>query len=147
MTEQKLTELVNQAVALDQDIQALERKLAECKTLLIAEAKSRPEEQQPTDAGGTSWTHHGLDDCIARVSFPAPTLKSKIDGDGKSAERIKASAGRFFSRLFTPAVSFRPIERFREEAAGLLGKDAGKLIRLCESESKPRVSFETREAA
>ena len=47
-------------------------------------------------------------------------------------------------------MSYRPIEKFREEAGTLLPKaDANRLIKLCQSASAPRVSFETteREAA
>ena len=37
-------------------------------------------------------------------------------------------------------------ENFRDEAKALLGKaDANKLIKLCQTESAPRVSFETTE--
>jgi hypothetical protein len=46
--------------------------------------------------------------------------------------------------------SYTLIEKFREEAVALLPKaHANKLIKLCQSASAPRVSFETteREAA
>jgi hypothetical protein len=63
---------------------------------------------------------------------------------------IKELASGVFTRLFVPTISYRPAERFREEAAALLPKaDANRLINLCQSASAPRVSFETteREAA
>ena len=62
----------------------------------------------------------------------------------------KNPAADVFAGLFVPTISYRPVERFREEAAALLPKaDASKLIKLCQSASAPRVSFETteREAA
>ncbi len=78
------------------------------------------------------------------MNFPAPTLKGKIDGEGKAIEKIKKLADAVFSRLFVPAITFKPVEGFRDEAAALLPKaDAKKLIKLCESASSPRVSFET----
>ena len=36
---------------------------------------------------------------------------------------------------------------FPREAAALLGSAAPKLIKLCETESRPRVCFETKEKA
>ena len=96
------------------------------------------------------WTAEGGDGCVARVNFPAPTLKAKIDEAGKVIEMIKELASGVFTRLFVPTISYRPAERFREEAAALLPKaDANRLINLCQSASAPRVSFETteREAA
>ena len=78
--------------------------------------------------------------------FPAPPLKSKIDGEGKPIEKVKQLAGAVFSRLFTPTISFKPVENFRDEARALLAKaEANKLIKLCQTESAPRVSFETTE--
>jgi hypothetical protein len=100
----------------------------------------------PTDGGGLRWTAEGNDGCIARVNFPAPSLKSKIDGEGKLIEKIKQLAGAVFSRLFIPTITFKPVENFRDAARALLAKtEANKLIKLCQSESAPRVSFETAE--
>ena len=88
----------------------------------------------------------GNDGCIARVNFPAPSLKSKIDGEGKPSEKIKQLAGTVFSRLFIPTITFKPVENFRDEAKALLAKgEANKLIKLCQTEIAPRVSFETAE--
>jgi len=42
-------------------------------------------------------------------------------------------------------VVYVPIECFRAEAATLLGGAAPRLIKLCETESRPRVCFETKE--
>lgn len=48
--------------------------------------------------------------------------------------------------LFIPTISFKPVENFRDEARALLAKgEANKLIKLCRTESAPRVSFETAE--
>ena len=80
------------------------------------------------------------------VTFPAPTLKGKIDENGKALKKIKNLAGSVFTHLFVPATSYRPIEKFREEVAALLPKaDANRLINLCQSASASRVSFETTE--
>jgi hypothetical protein len=90
----------------------------------------------------------GSDGCIARVSFPAPSLKGKIDADGKAVVKIKQLTGSLFSRLFITTISYKPVEGFRTEAAALLPKaEANKLIKLCETASAPRVSFETTERA
>lgn len=139
-----LKNLVTEAVSLDRDISEKTDRLKEIKAGLVAEARSRESELAPTDGGGTRWTAEGSDGCIARVNFPAPTLKAKFDGEGKAIEKIKHLAGSVFSRLFIPAISYKPVESFRDEAAVLLPKaEAKKLIKLCEGASAPRVSFET----
>jgi hypothetical protein len=46
----------------------------------------------------------------------------------------------------TAVFRFKPVENFRDEAKALLAKaEANKLIKLCQTESAPRVSFETTE--
>ena len=100
----------------------------------------------PTDGGSLRWTAEGNGGCIARVNFPAPSLKSKIEGEGKAIEKIKQLAGAVFCRLFIPTIRFKPVEDFRDEAKTLLAKaEANKLIKLCQTDSAPRVSFETTE--
>ena len=146
MTDNILKNLVTEAVLLDREINEKTDRLKELKAELIAEARSGEGELALTNGGGTRWTAEGIDGCIARVNFPAPTLKSKIDEEGKILEEIKNLAGGVFRRLFVPAISYRVVEKFREEAATLLSKsDANKLIKLCQSVSAPRVSFETSE--
>ena len=142
----KLKTFVTEAVSLDREINEKAERLKQIKARLVAEARSSEDELTPTDGGGTRWTAEGGDGCIARVNFPAPTLKAKIDGEGKATEKIKQLAGGVFSRLFIPAISYKPVEGFREEVAALLPKvEAKKLIKLCEGASAPRVSFETTE--
>ena len=110
---------------------------------------------QPTvaECGGlqkAATTAEGSDGYIARVTFPAPALIGKIDEHGKAFKNVRNLVGGFFTRLFVPAISYRLVDRFREEAAALLPKaDANRLIKLCQSASTPRVGFETteREAA
>lgn len=145
MTDQKLKQIVTEAVQLDREISDSTDRLKSLKAILVQEAESRPEEHSNTDGGGSSWVARADDGSIARVTFPAPSLKAKIDGDGKTIEKVKAVAGRLFDRLFRPAVTYRPVENFRPEAEQLLGKDATKLIRLVQTESSPKVAFETKE--
>ena len=147
MTQNKLQSLITRAVALDRDIQRQFDELKDIKQQLITVAGMREEEHTETEGGGRSWQASGDDGCIARVHFPAPSLKSKIDGEGKGIAKIKEVAGRFFDSLFRPAITYRPVEQFRNIAEINLGKDAKKLVKLCESESSPRVSFETKEGA
>ena len=142
----KLQNLVTEAVSLDRKISEQTERLKEPKTQNIEAVREREHEHTPTDGGGQRWTVEGTDGCIARVNFPAPTMKSKIEGEGKAIEKIKQLAGSAFSKLFVPAITFKPIEDFRVEARALLTKgDANKLIKLCQTESAPRVSFETTE--
>jgi hypothetical protein len=146
MTENILKNLVTEAVSLDREISEKTDRLKELKAELVVEARSREGELASTDGGGRRWTAEGSDGCIALVNFPAPTLKTKIDEAGEVIEKIKNLAAGVFAGLFAPTSSYRPVERFREEAAALLPKaDASKLIKLCQSASAPRVSFETSE--
>jgi hypothetical protein len=78
--------------------------------------------------------------------FPGSFAEVEIEGDGKPIAKIKQLVGAVFSRLFVPTISFKPVENVRDEARALLAKtEANKLIKLCQSESAPRVSFETTE--
>jgi hypothetical protein len=145
MTDNTLKSLVTEAVSLDREINEKTDRLKELKAELVAEAQSREGELASTDSGGRRWTAEGSDGCIVRVNFPAPTLKAKID-DGKATEKIKKLAGQAFTSLFVPTISYRLIEKFRDATTVLLPKtDANGLIKLCESASAPRVSFETTE--
>jgi hypothetical protein len=122
MIDNMLKSLVTQAVSLDREINEKADRLKELKAELVAEARSRESELAPTDGCGRRWTAEGSDGCIVRVNFPAPTLKAKIDEQGKAFEKIKNLVGGVFARLFVPATSYRPVEKFREEAAALLLK-------------------------
>ena len=150
MTDNILKSLVTEAVSLDREINEKTYRLKELKAHLVAEARSRESELVSTDGGGLRCTVEGSDGCIARVIFPAPMLKAKIDEKAKTFEKIKNLAAGVFTSLFVPVTSYTLIEKFREEAAALLpASDANRLIKLCQSASTPRVSFETteREAA
>jgi len=145
MHNQKLKMLVTEAVVLDRLIAERNVRLKEIKCLLIAEAIYRQEECTETDGGGQAWTAEDEDGNIARVNFPAQTLKASIDGEGKTIEKVREAAGNFFNRLFHQAPKYVPVVDFRTEAGLWLGKDAKKLIKLCSTDSSPRVSFETKE--
>lgn len=145
MTQQKLTVLVTEAVQLDRKIAEMQDRLKEVKALLIGEGAGRPDEHTATEGGGTSWTAVGCDGCIARVTWPAPALKSKISGEGRTIEKVRTLAGSAFERLFRPVLAYQPVPDFRDEAVVLLGRAAPKLIRAVESESAPKVAFETKE--
>lgn len=146
MTNDKLRELVTRAVLLDREIA---RQIDELKTLkerIAAEAETRADEAQPTEGGGTSLTFEGSNGCVARVITTAATLKSSIKSDDKKLPKIQEAARAFFPRLFTPEVVHKPVANFRVEAIGYLGaKDAGRLIKLCETPGRTSVSFETKE--
>jgi len=145
MNDTKLRQLVDEAVGLDREIALQQDRLKDLKARLVIEARSRLDEAAETGGGGKAISFPGLDGDIARVNLPGPALKSKIDSDGKPFEKIKAAAGEHFEALFVPCVAYVPIEGFRAEAADLLGLAASKLVKLCETESRPRVCFETKE--
>jgi hypothetical protein len=147
MNETKLRQLVAEAVSLDREISLQQDRLKEMKATLVTEAQSRIDEAAGTEGGGKAITFQGLNGDVARVNIPGPALKSKIDSEGKAVEKIKTAAGKHFESLFVPSVVYVPIESFRAEAATLLGSAAPRLIKLCETESRPRVCFETKETS
>jgi len=148
MTTAKLQSLVTEAVCLDREIHEKTERLKALKEQLALEAETRADEATPTDGGGVSLAFEGADGCVARVTTAGATLKSSIKGEGRDIEKVKAAADRHFARLFTPLITYKPIENFREEAASLLGaRDGAKLIKLCTNPGKTTVSFETKEAA
>lgn len=145
MSPAKIATLVSETVALDREIREKTAELKERKASLCALAVAHSDEATPTEGGGKSITFTGTEGSIARVTFPGASLKAKLDGESKVFPKIKEAAGKVFDRLFRPAISYRPVENFRDEAAALLGKGADKLIRLCSGESAPSVSFETKD--
>lgn len=149
MRADKLRETVEAAIAVDQQIQELSGELKRLKDALVQEAKSRPDELGPSEKGdGTTIVFRGIDGHAARVSFPRPSLKATIKGEGKAIEKIRLIAGPAFHRLFDQQPSYKPTAGdFRGLAKDILGKDAKKLISLCETVSSPRVQFETKELA
>lgn len=148
MTTAKIAQLVTDAVALDRRIQEDTARLKEIKALLATEAEGRQEEAAPTDGGGTSLVFDGADGCIARVTTSGRKLKSSIKAEGRDIEKVRATAGRFFDKLFAPVLAYRPVDTFRDDAPALLGRaDGNKLVKLCETAGTTSVSFEVKENA
>jgi hypothetical protein len=146
MKQEKIQLLVADAIALDRKITEFEEDLKGLKTLLVQVAESYPEEQTETEGGGRAWIAEDAVGNIARVNFPAPALKSKVDGTGKTIEKIRDVAGKWFPDLFDQAPAYKPKPEFRSFAEKFLERaTARKLIKLCSTESAPRVSFETKE--
>lgn len=145
MTQTKLAAVVDEAVELDRTITQLQDKLKDLKEMLITEAESREEERLPGEGGGERWTATGTDGCMARVSFPAPSLKSSIDAERPEGAKTMELVGRHKEDLFTPRLVYVPVANFRDRCAQIF--DAGKsrkIIRSCETASRPRVAFETK---
>lgn len=147
MNDTKLRNTVTRAVALDREIAELTEGLKAIKADLVAEARIRREDHTKTEGGGSSWTAEGNDGCIARVTFPARKLKSSIPGEGKTLVKIRKLSGAAFPHIFRQVPAYKPVDDFRAAAEITLGKNAKKLIRAVETESKPTVSFETKENA
>ena len=146
MTKAQLKKLVTEAVALHRDIATQNERLKALKADLIHEARLHPKHFTLTNGGGSRWTASGTGGCIARVNFPAPALLALIDSESDTFDDVLALAGECMDQLFESAYYLRPIANFREEAARALdGREADKLIDLCQTTSAPRVSFETAE--
>ncbi len=148
MTTEKLQKLVDDAVALHREVATKTEALKALKAELVREAEEHPEAHVPTERGGKRWTARGTDGCIARVSFPAATLAAEIQGKGEQAQQCHEIAGEHFRHLFTTVKSYQLVDDFRAHAASLLpAHKAGALIAVLESESAPRVNFETAKRA
>ena len=148
MTKETLQNLVDDAVALQREIAAKTEALKGLKALLVEEAEKHPEDQVATERGGRRWTAEGTDGCIARVSFPAPGLMPELEANGGEAEKCHAIAGEQFRKLFTTVKSYQLVDDFRVQAMALLpAAKAEALIGVLETESSPRVSFETAKRA
>jgi hypothetical protein len=145
MKDNRLQVLVTQACAADRQIADLTDTLKGMKAQLVAEAETRVEDQVATDGGGWSVTFEGVDGNICRVTAPGKALKPSIDGEGQAIEKVRDAAGVHFARLFQQAPKWKLVPNFRDEAASLLGKAAGKLIKLCTKSASTTVSFETKE--
>ncbi len=148
MTNAKIAKLVDEAILIDRTIQEGENRLKEIKEQLVSIAEADPENHVEGQGGGTSYTMDGTEGSIARISFPVPSLSSKIDPEKKTFSKIKDIAGRAFDSLFKPVLTYKLVDGFRDQAAALLERrDATALIKACSTQSKPRVAFETKEGA
>jgi len=148
MTPSKITKLVDEAILIDRTLQEGEVRLKEIKEQLIAFAEADEANQVEGQGGGVAHISEGSDGAIARVSFPVPSLASKLDPEKKAFSKAKELAGRAFDALFKPVLTYKLVEGFRDQAAALLEpRDAKALIKACSTQSKPRVAFETKEVA
>ena len=143
MKPKELKNLVDKAFALHREIAAKSEELRKCKTLLVLEAQINPQYLEETENGGSRWIARGNTGALARINFPAPGIVSEVAAGSKKAEAISGIAGEKFRRLFKSVTAFQPVGEFRERVEDLLPHQAAeKLIRLCEVEITPRVSFE-----
>lgn len=146
MTDKKLQEMVAEAVAVDRQVAELTDRLKQLKSDLVGEAQSRPEEHRSIEgSAGTKWTWIGSDGCVCRVTFPAPKLRATIDPDSKTGRKIVDLAGTAKGVLFHSRVVYVPVAEFRDKAVEILGGKSTRLIAACETESAPRVEFETKQ--
>ena len=144
MNKSNLRKLVTKTVALHREIAEKTEQLKALKSALVDESRLHPDDHIANDKGGSRWTAEGNDGCIARVSFPVPTLVSEIDAKDELIEQCKVIAGDAFTALFTPVKIYQLVDDFRSEAKAQLPEaKATELTKLCESEASPRVSFET----
>lgn len=146
MNLQKLTNVVTEAVLLDRQIEEKTQALKALRKLLITEAKRNEKKLVQIVDGGMSRAFLGHDGCIARITFPKPTLKDAIDGEAKIMEKIRDKAGKSFNQLFSQAPKYRLVANFRAQAKEALGASAKSLITLCTTASSVRVSYETKTA-
>lgn len=143
MNEQDLQTLVDNAVALHREIATKSEQLKALKAELVKEARRHPKALVATESGGKRWTTKGSDGCLARVNFPAASLASEIDAQSDLAKQLHELAGDKFRRLFSTVKFYQLAENFRAEAAAVLpDSKADALVKLCENDSAPRVSFE-----
>lgn len=143
MNEQEIKTLVDNAVALHREIATKTEQLKALKADLVKEARRHPRALVATESGGKRWTTKGSDGCIARVNFPVAALVTEIDAQSDLAKQLHDIAGDKFRRLFTTVKIYQLAENFRAEVTATLPESkAEALVKLCENDSAPRVSFE-----
>ena len=144
MKEKEIRIMVDDAVALHREIATKSEQLKLIKASLVEQARLNPDSIISTRSGGKRWTAEGSDGCVARVNFPAPALVSEIEADSTIEKQIQSVVGDNFRKLFKAVKLYQPIDGFRDRAGALLSTAKAKaLLKLCENESAPRVSFET----
>jgi hypothetical protein len=111
-----IQDAVKRGSAIKAQIKDLSAELKEIETFLI-------------EAGGGE----DADGHTAKVIESTPVIAAPED-----IEDAKALAGEHFGKLFEVVKTHKPVKSFREVAAALLGKKAGKLIALCE---KPKAAW------
>jgi hypothetical protein len=142
-----LESLVDAAVKLDRQIKDDTRRLRDLKAQLMVEASLHPADHGTTEGGGSSWTFTGRSGNIVRVIFPAPQLRSSFDPENKTHAKILAKFGDLLGKLFGKRVVYKPLDDFRARVEmELPPARAAKLIAACETESDPKVTFETAES-
>jgi hypothetical protein len=148
MNPTTLQNLVTEAVNLDREIHELTDRLKVVKGELVAVAcaRDRETERVGTDGGGWSWTAPGRDGCIARVIMPGRKLRATFDPEVKAHARVLAKFGDAVKRCFIRRTVLAPLDDFRARVETEFPPAvADKLITACETESTPRVEFETTE--
>jgi hypothetical protein len=144
MNEAQLKQLVEQGIAAEKEFTAAKERLGAIKKRLIAVAEGRKEDHLPTPGGGSSWLAVADDGSAARVTFPARSLKAKIDPSSKTGKKLMERFGCLVKELFEKRMVFVPVENFRALVRKSFRTDhAESLIKACETESEPTVSFET----
>jgi hypothetical protein len=139
-----LEALVASAVALDRKVKEDTKRLNKLKGQLILEASLHPADQIATDGGGTSWTAKANNGELARVTFPADKLRDRIDPATPVGAKVLGLVGRTWQRFFRREIVFKPLDDFRDRVeTAYPPKAAARLIKACETDSKPSVSFET----
>lgn len=147
MTDHAVASVVEEAIDLDRKIRTSEHLLKQLKTVLQQHAIDKmAAEGKLTKGHGVSVQIPGHRGNVALVTFPARKLKGKFSPTSKIWASIAKVAGAQLTYLFAPARTEIPVCNFRAEALRQLGPaGARRLLKLCESESKPTVNFETKE--
>ena len=147
MNDAQIKKLVTDGHRLQLAIDRLGDRLKAIKKSLIQEAASRPTEHEPIEGSdGTTWGGHGVR-CEAVVTFPTDTLKESIKTDSKNYKQVEVLLkGHDIADFFESIAVARPIANFRSHLIGRVGeKTAERIIKLCTSESSPKVTWKETE--
>jgi hypothetical protein len=146
MTKTKLTDLIDEAIHLDREIEQNEARLKHIKSLIVEHAEASPEEQTEGEGGGKVWTAQSSNGELCRVSFPIPSLKPALKDKDKALPKARELCGKFFEQLFKPELVWKPVQDFRDRVHEYLERrEATALIKACSTNTTPKVSFETKE--
>lgn len=149
MTDTAIAKIVDATIAKDRERLKVDRELNLYKGQLIDLGGDplRSKQLVPTEGGGNSWRAAGTDGNFAVVTFPGESLKGAIDPATKDGKKILKRFGHDWKKFFRRAIRFVPHEDFRARVETAYPPAvAQKLINLCEKDSEPRVSFETKDS-
>ncbi len=148
MATPKLETLVDRALAIDRQRRELEKELEGIEAVLIEHAtENRKEDGDKTDGGGWTVDVTGASGQVVTVVQAGPSVKSLKD-DSKDLHAVRQVLGAQFKDLYTPELTYKPIEGYRDAIKVTLdGATRRSLLKLATKNGSLRVNYKTKKTA